>query len=236
MDYLRDISTFLVGGGFIAYLAKYAFDRFLAIGVEKHKNSLTLELEHFKHNYILELERFKEKLNESALEHKVKFTQLHEERAAIIKELYQRILNLGEDLRDQTIALGVNGFMSGGENPGEPAGSAESTANVTNGNGSLIIDIVTNELIDFYHYFLQKRIYFSNELIALIDQLFEKYLGQIQYALNLRSYLKTCRNGDGPNFACDLERISIDINQTVEVIGRLEERVIQEFQELLGVK
>ncbi len=240
-DYLRDISAFILGGGFVAYFTKYLFDRYLAIELEKHKGALSLELEHFKHNFVLEVERFKEKLHENALEHEVKFSRLHEERAQIIKELFQRILKLSEDLRDQTIALSVPGNgndlnateMAETVQSGVVSNRGESDDNGS--NGVMVIDIVTDELIDFYNYFSEKKIYFSNELTALVEQLFEKYLGQIQYSLNLRSYVKKCIR-DGAGFSCDLDRITVDINQTVDVISYLEERIVKEFQELLGVK
>ncbi|TCL69949.1 hypothetical protein EDC14_101171 [Hydrogenispora ethanolica] len=218
VDYLRDISAFLVGGGFAAYLTKYLFDRYLAIELEKHKGKLSLELERFKHRVALETEQYKAKLHEASLEHEVKFTRLHEERAQIIRELYQRILKFSDNLRDQTIALSAGRTESGNQN-----------------GGSLMIDIVTDELIDLYSYFWEKRIYFSNELSMLVEQLFEKYLGQIQYSLNLRGYLKKCRE-DSFDGACDLERITVDVDQMAEAMNRLEEKLTQEFQELLGVK
>ena len=232
MNLWSDLSAFVLGGGVAAYFVKYIFDRYLAIEMERHKNSLSLQFERFRHDFTLEVEKFKEKLNEAAHEHKIKFAQLHEERAGIIKELYHRLLSLSDDLRDQTIALNRNGASNG--NNGESRLDGNGNGN-GNGNGVLMIDIVTNELVDFYNYFLQKKIYFSNELSLLIEQLFEKYLGQIQYTLNLRSYMKNC-SLDSTLQKCDLERISIDINQTVEIVSRLEERIVQEFQQMLGVQ
>jgi hypothetical protein len=151
MNLWSDLSAFVLGGGVAAYFVKYIFDRYLAIEMERHKNSLSLQFERFRHDFTLEVEKFKEKLNEAALEHKIKFAQLHEERAGIIKELYHRILSLSDDLRDQTIALNRNGVGNG--NNGESRSDS-------NGNGVLMIDIVTNELVDFYNYFLQKKIFF----------------------------------------------------------------------------
>ncbi|MFQ5353733.1 MAG: hypothetical protein ACE5DR_02195, partial [Thermodesulfobacteriota bacterium] len=73
MDWLA-LLKFLSGAGIVsaalAYIAKRIIDTFLASRIENYKSNL-------------------EKI---AIEHEIRFQQLHTERAQVIKELYEKIV------------------------------------------------------------------------------------------------------------------------------------------------
>jgi hypothetical protein len=81
-----------VGGGTVllgsaAYLIKTALTHRLAQETETFKSQL-------KANSDAEIERLKSSLQMTALEHQVRFSKLHEQRAQVIAELYQKLVTV----------------------------------------------------------------------------------------------------------------------------------------------
>src|SRR5215469_2717812 len=86
-----------VGGGSVAlaaaaWLTKTLVSNRLALDAEKFKIEI-------KANADAEIERLKNSLQMAALEHQVRFSKLHEKRADVIREVYERLVEVYEQSR-----------------------------------------------------------------------------------------------------------------------------------------
>ncbi len=95
------------------------------------------------------IERLKNELQLKTIEHQVRFSRLHEKRAAVIAELYGFLV---EALWD------AESFLSLMEWAGEP-------------NKNEKHQIAMNKLADLYRYFDKHRIYLPTELCSSLEQL-----------------------------------------------------------------
>lgn len=123
----------------LGFLAKSLVNGLLRKDLEKFKSSLVAETEST-------VEKLRYQLGLLAMEHQVKFSKLHEDRAEVIAELYSRLVEAhwaGE------------GFVSPMEYVGEPS-KEEKFKKALNASAS------------FYQYFEKKKIYLPK---ALCDQL-----------------------------------------------------------------
>jgi hypothetical protein len=91
----------------------------------------------------------KNDLQIKAIEHQVRFSRLHEKRAAVIAELYGHLV---EALWE------AESFLSPAEWAGEP-------------NKKEKLDIAMKKLVDLYRYFDKHRIYLPTELCTSLDKL-----------------------------------------------------------------
>jgi hypothetical protein len=93
-----------VGGAGVAlaagtYLLKSSLAHWMTRDAEKFKAQLKSDADS-------EIERLKHSLQIAALEHQVKFSNLHERRANVIAEVYQRLVEVYEESRKFTLTAG----------------------------------------------------------------------------------------------------------------------------------
>lgn len=115
--------------GLLAYLGKKSIESYLAGKLESHKNNL---------------ERI-------ATEHSIRFQHLHSERATVVKDLYEKLVNLDESLYST-----LRRFQAVGE------ADLEEKVGALGGN--------FNELRNYY---LPKRIFLEESLCELIDKILD---------------------------------------------------------------
>jgi hypothetical protein len=153
MDLLKYIIAVIFSttgiGVIITYLGKKFIDKSLELGLEKYRNNLATSLESHKADLNKQTEEFKASLRILELEHQVKYSMLHEERASVIKKLYSLIIELQIKLSELT-------SMFQGPN------WKKDDKCETDAKKSL------NELKNF---FLPNRIYFKNDLCVKIDEI-----------------------------------------------------------------
>ncbi len=77
--------------GAAVWFGKLLINKAFDFSIEKYKSSLQKDME-----------AFKSQLSKMALEHQIKFSKLHEDRAEKIKILYTQIVNLEQSLIDST--------------------------------------------------------------------------------------------------------------------------------------
>ena len=170
-------------------------------------------------NYLTKkLEAYKNELNIASITHQIQFSTLHKERAMVIKELYYR-------LYDYKMAL-IFFFNSelNNKNPG-----LDLTKKHENWG---------NAVLNFSEYFHKNRIYFSESLCDIIDELnnrldvinFEtsKFLRSFNY---LTEQIKAINSGDQKFISLKNEINLLLENQIQDIIRILE----LEFRKLLGV-
>jgi nicotinamide mononucleotide adenylyltransferase len=150
MDWLA-LLKFLGGAGIISaaliYIAKRVIDTFLDTRIESYKANL-------------------EKI---AIEHGIRFQQLHTERAQVIKELYEKIVVLDFALGSALKPL---------QHESEP---------------SLVekVNALSKAFNDLYFFFPAKRIYFEKKLCSAIDNIIKISRGVFSditvYPVNINS-------------------------------------------------
>ena len=83
INLLNNIGIFAVSSGFFIWLVKKIFEVFIDKDIEKYKDKLNQELQKFKNELkIVEIEK------------QVAYTRLHNDRAELIKQLYQKVVKL----------------------------------------------------------------------------------------------------------------------------------------------
>jgi len=83
MAITQNVGTFGIGSGILALLIKSLV-----------ANSLNKDLEAFKSTLSKDVETFKSNLQLATIEHHVRYSKLHEDRAQVIKELYGKLVDL----------------------------------------------------------------------------------------------------------------------------------------------
>ncbi len=105
------------------------------------------DIEKFKSNQELELERFRSELQNSALEHQIRYQSLHVKRAEVIAEIYGLVTQAQEDI----ISL-IKPYELDGE-PSQDEKSKQAFKSVK----------------ELYDYYKKKKIYFKQETCERID-------------------------------------------------------------------
>lgn len=94
INLLNNIGIFAVSSGFFIWLVKKIFEVFIDKDIEKYKDKLNQELQKFKNELkIVEIEK------------QVAYTRLHNDRAELIKQLYQKVVKLRINLSEFTRTL-----------------------------------------------------------------------------------------------------------------------------------
>lgn len=131
--------------GILAYFTKSIISHFLSKDIESYKNKIET-------NAQLKLEEIKNELQIKALEHQIKFNRLHEKRAEIIAEFYQKF--------EETI------FKAGVlVNPLELRGELSKEETLRNAK---------SEIWELRRFFQKNRIYLSEELCTRIETTINK--------------------------------------------------------------
>jgi len=86
-EVLKSLGIFGGIGAFVFFLVRSLFSHILSKDIERFKKNLQLESQQ-------EIESFKSKLAQTAYEHQVRFSRLHEKRASVIEETYANLVNL----------------------------------------------------------------------------------------------------------------------------------------------
>lgn len=97
------------------------------------------------------IEKYKSNLEKIATEHSIRFQQLHTERAQVIKEMYQKLVDLD---------LALSATLKAFHHVSEP--SIEEKVNA-----------VSKAHNDLYYFYLPKKIYFEKSLCSLLDTIIE---------------------------------------------------------------
>jgi len=140
----------------LVYLGKKAIELYLGKNIEKYKYGLNLQVEEVKSKMNAEIEAHKNKLNILAKEQEIKFGNLHQERAELIKKIYLKIVAYEKKLGQYVEEM----------------------------NGSELLkhqNVARNELLsefdDFVNVYNLNRIYFSTETCELLDSFVVKSEG-----------------------------------------------------------
>lgn len=136
----------------LGWLTKSLVEGLLAKDVTKFRTSLDKDLEQFKASLTAQtssaVERLRHDLQLSAMEHQVRFSNLHEKRASVIAELYGRLVQATWE---------TESFVSLIEWSGEPSKKEKYVT-------------AYNSLVDFFRFFEKNKIYLPENSCKQIDE------------------------------------------------------------------
>ena len=140
----------------LLFFGKNLIEYFFRETVEIKKLELNQNLENHKKNIEQENKNFQHLLDTKLQEFNIKFSNLHIERAGIIKNLYYKLIELQSSMYNYTREIHIN--VSNHEEEEKER-----------------IDRVNNALSDFSNYYFPNKIYFSKSITIKIDSLFKEY-------------------------------------------------------------
>ncbi|WNF35675.1 hypothetical protein RJD24_14600 [Bacillaceae bacterium IKA-2] len=140
---IEEILKFSIGSitisAVVVFISKGIFNTLLSKDIENYKTRLNKELEGHK-----------SELQKSIFEHKTKFSNLHGERANVIKELYKKLTNLETYLKDYY-------------------------SDITDNQDKLLVgktlSTLTTSYLDFMEYFNHNRIFFDDNVCFYIEEI-----------------------------------------------------------------
>ena len=154
----------------LIFLGKSIINKSLEAGLERYKLELSKETEEFKAG-----------LRITELEHNVKFSKLHEQRADVLKDLYSKIITLQTNLSNYTtIFQGVEWVKDEGKKMA-----------------------ALKSLEDFKDSFLHNRILMPIELCEKIDIILDLSWGIIVDMIGAGAMRESAANGEERVFALD---------------------------------
>lgn len=145
----QNVGTFAVGTGIFALLVKSLVVNSLNRELEAYKSKLNTDLEAHKATLLKDVEAFKSTLQLATIEHRIRFSKLHDKRAEVIQDLYGKLVAL-----DTAIHSVLKRFQKVGE---------ASLEDKVREYGRL-----HNELNEF---FLPNKLFFDNKTCRIIDEL-----------------------------------------------------------------
>ena len=138
----QNVLTSLGGIGIIGFIVKKLFETYLAKNVDKYRSQLDKETDIFKHQLQLITQ-----------EHQIKYFKLHNDRAEVIKELYQKLIIMEEAMRSYMAKY-------------KPADS----------DNEQLQKKASEFAISFFLFFHQNEIFFDDVICSLIKEIDEIYV------------------------------------------------------------
>lgn len=177
---------------------------------ENERKKHEVELKEFQNKLDIKLAEFNSELDRISHQNKLRFTILHEERMAIIKELYIKLVDMQDYLN-----IFVKDMMNG---------NMESKKKETLIN----YDFLCKSISDFMNYTNSNRIFFSEEVIFNIREI----EAIIMIIMNMNRTIIEEEDWDGQDM--DKWYKLMDI-MTKKEISEFRERLEKEFRDLLGI-
>lgn len=197
-EILRTLGIISIGSfsivALLGYLTKTLFSKYIQAKTDAYKHTLEV----------------------IAIEHEIRFNELHKERAQIIKDIYSKILDF---------KISVSNFIRYVE--------AESTPDATRA-----LRFIEDKTVALALTYEPNRIYFSNKLCIQIDNLFVEVKS---LNINLTSLLK---DNSIAEILSDKNNLKLDFMQLAEnttvlittKIDPIKNELEMEFRKLLGVR
>jgi hypothetical protein len=210
MDIWPSLGIFAIGAGAIVFLLKYFGTKFI-------DHFFDTKLQNLKFNFDKEVESFKASLQKILFEHNVIYSKLHEERAEVIKNIFQKLYKV-EVSMGSFLAI----FEPAGMMPREERGK-----------------IAAKEFNEFIEYYGLNEIYFPDDVSGLINKIVSEIRDAWFKFIAYPSYKNIEHFVPDPELAKIEEaklKLWIDAWNTMRNdIPPLKAQIKQELQKLIGV-
>ncbi len=193
-------------------MIEYFFDE----TIEIRKQELNQDLENYKGQIERESKGFQHQLDTRLNEFNIRFSKLHQERAEVIKELYNRIVELQSAMLDFT--SGIHAVIK----------------DINKEEEERLLR-VNKALQEFNSYFFSRKIFFRKELVSKLEHLSKEYWDKgWDYAFMSNQFKE---GGLTKEIRKEYRDKSREISKTVVMeFTRLIEELENEFRKMLGVE
>lgn len=209
------ISTVLI------YLGKLLINKSLDLAVEKYRSNLVKELEIHKSKLGRDTEEFKMTLNRIVIEHQIRFSKLHEDRALVVKEMYCKIYNLEKSL------LHLTSLFQG----------PEWTEDRTREEDSI------TRLDDLKEHLELNRIYLEEAYCNDLDILIDDCLAIVRDMRKAKSRQKLNKKYEGTTFPIKKEQLMYPTEKWMELEDKVKKdlkpkrlEIVNKFRTILGLE
>jgi hypothetical protein len=216
MTMAQNVGTFGVATGILAILVKSLVANSLNRDLEAYKSKVNADLEAHKSTLAKDVEAFKYSLQLATIEHQVRFSRLHDQRAQVIQKLYGKLVAL-----DTAIHSVLKRFQMEGE--ASPEEKVREYGKLHN---------------DLNEFFLPNRIFFDSETCRVIDAFL--FLSRDTY-FDITTYPIDPKSPEYQYGPRDLLKERHEYwekarNVFDTDIQKLKEQLEAQFREMLGVK
>ncbi len=217
MSYINFIITIIIStvglSGIIIYIGKRGIDKALDIGVERFKSSLNKDLENHKTQLLKQTEELKANLQRLSLEHQIRYSNLHEQRALLIKRIYSLLIELQDSLN-----YVIRGY--------------ESEVNIDKEKNLNTADELETKLSLLFQ---KNGIYFSEAVANTIDEILKFSRGLI--GMHLTGVAPTFLNKEGEIGGAKTHQEWVEMSIKVFTdIEDIKKKLQLDFRNILGVE
>lgn len=206
----------------IGFFGKKIVEFFFSQTIEVKKAELNQNLEAFKQTLTAQtqaqkleldknLETYKNTLQQISQENQIKFSKLHQERAAIIKEFYSKLAITEKSM---------NSYMAPFQPAGDPPMKEKS-------------EVAAKDANDFLEYYRQNEIVFNNDTCAIIEKL------NASFVKAWNEFNKYQRKMNSGGFVSEEEinkSLAPYYNVLKKEIPELKGKLKEDFRKTLGVR
>lgn len=213
---LGELGFFAIGATVVGWVARGAIGNYFDKELSEYQAEINKELTEYQsemdkemEQYRTELEKELDKYRTELEKEKLRFSELHNERAKVTAELYERFVAFEEDMRTLTDLM---------DRQGDPSKDEQMENAAESGN-------------DFVNYYMKKKIYFPPHVCETIEEL----QGELKDVFVEFQVYKP--HIDSPGDSVDADRW-LDNWKTVteDEVPEIKEDLEGHFRELLGVE
>lgn len=203
---LGELGIFAIIVTVLGWVAKDAISQYFDKELNEYQAKIDKELKEHQASIDKELNEYRNELEKDRL----RYTKLHNKRAEITAELYEKFVEFEEDLRSLTHPM---------QKVGDPAKDEKLENTAKSGN-------------EFLNFYMMNKIYFPPEVCETVEEIVEESM-EIHKEKRTRAAKFAHREMEPGDFEKELdywERV------TEEDIPKLKEELENHFRELLGVE
>lgn len=213
--------------GIALFLIKSMIKFYLDQDTEKYKSELNKQLEQTKteltrenfaltHDLDQKMETYKSNLEVLKQEYQIQFSHLHLERANVIKDLYEKLV----ELHSATVIFTrtMHGVVNDAEKEAEDR-----------------INRVSQAFHDFKNFYIPKKLYFSKTVVAQLDEIMVEYWSKADDFARTQQLFKS-RSLSKEAYEHSLKELNTISDVVAKEFPAMIEQIEDEFRNILGVK
>ena len=192
MELLQNLGYFLIGSGILAFVAKTLFEKYMKNSLEDHKHRLEL----------------------ISQEQQIRYSKLHNDRADVIRALYQKLVEMERSMRFYVFPAHFQGNPSREEKRAKAGMAAD----------------------DFFNYFYPNEIFFDDSIRDLVNEMNGLYQDVWIHTTTYDKEVAESLAETHHEFNDDAVHTVMKAWETIDTkIPPLKARLKSQLQELLGV-
>lgn len=203
---LRELGIFAIAVTIIGWVAKNTINQYFNKQLNDYQAKIDKELRDHQAKIDKEMNKYRNELEKDRL----RYTKLHNKRAELTAELYERFVEFEEELRKLTDPM---------QKENDPTQSEQISNTAESGN-------------QFLNFYMKNKIYFPPEVCDTVENIVEESM-DIHRKKRMRAAKSAHHQMQPDDFKSEIEHWE---RVTKEDIPKLKEELENHFRELLGVE